>query len=258
MRTGKTWHGRVVAAGEPVKNAYFSATLPGQQSWIAGAMSSYDGTVSLQPLPPGSAFDLTVQHQDYKPFKLTNVTAASMPNEITLDPGAVIRGIVVDAEGRPVAQASIQGRPVDGKGSKWTQSKEDGTFVLSGLDANHRYSVHVNFTREHHVPGDPVEAEPGSEIRFELEAGSTIEGRIKTSDADELGNVRIIAIDAQGKQRATAWVFGPQSLAFKLSTLKKGTYTLRVLAGWGENEKVLAEVEGIETGSKDVEIRADG
>jgi hypothetical protein len=109
------------------------------------------------------------------------------------------------------------------------------------------------------VPGDPIEAQPGGEpLRFELEQGLTISGKINTRSAEELGNVRVVAIDAQGKQRATAWVFAPQRLEFKLRALRAGPYTLRLLSGWGESEETLAELAGVETGATNVEIAADG
>jgi hypothetical protein len=259
LRKGKTWHGRIVAAGEPVQGAFVSAKLANGQGWIAGGMSGKDGAISLEPLPPDGVFDLEVQHKDYKPLKMTNVTVATLSQQIPIEPGAVIRGVVVDTDGNAVVQAHLQARPVAGKGFKWAQTKEDGSFVLSGLDEQTRYSVKVSWTSDRHVPGDAIEAQPGGEeLRFELAKGYSIAGRIKTRNAEELGNIRVVAIDAKGKQRATAWVYAERQLDFKLSSLRVGTYTLRVLSGWGANEETLAELAGVEAGATDLEISADG
>ncbi|MHC4451163.1 MAG: carboxypeptidase-like regulatory domain-containing protein [Planctomycetota bacterium] len=258
-RKGKVWRGRIVVAGEPVERASVSAQFAGQNAWISSGSSAKDGSVSLENLPPSGPFDLHVKHRDYKDLKLADTTVAALPKEIALDHGAVIRGVVVDTNDKPIARANIQARPVEGTGFRWAQSKEDGSFVLGGLDEQKRYSVKISGTRDQHVPGDPIEAQPGGEpLRFELEQGLTISGKINTRSAEELGNVRVVAIDAQGKQRATAWVFAPQRLEFKLRALRAGPYTLRLLSGWGESEETLAELAGVETGATNVEIAADG
>ena len=70
--------------------------------------------------------------------------------------------------------------------------------------------------------------------------------------------VVITAIDAEGKVKATAWVWEGQGLTFTLNSLKPGSYTIKVTKGWGENAKQLAEVTGVETGETKLEIRIDG
>ena len=259
VRRGRTWTGRVLVAGQPVERAFLSAQRAGTRTGFASGLSSADGSVVLEPLPADAAFDLVVRHQEYRVLTLSGVTAATLPPEIELDPGATIEGVVVEKGGAPIAGAHVQAQAIGEKPIKWGQANDAGKFVVSGLDPAKRYRVYVAWTRERHAPGQAVEVAPGAEpLRFELEKGLTIRGKLVTRDAEKLGNVRVVACDEKGEARATAWVFAPRDLAFNLAALKKGRYTLKVISGWGDAMKLVTETDAIDAGATDVEIRADG
>ncbi|MFV8755585.1 carboxypeptidase regulatory-like domain-containing protein [Nannocystaceae bacterium ST9] len=103
--------------------------------------------------------------------------------------GQVIRGEVVDGEGRPVADASVDARPIRAGASTaigWpSRTEADGSFELAGLQPG-TYELHVR--AEQPSPDAPtlVELAPGVDldaVRIELLASGTIVGRV----VDELG-----------------------------------------------------------------------
>ncbi|MHC4953888.1 MAG: carboxypeptidase regulatory-like domain-containing protein [Planctomycetota bacterium] len=257
--------GHVVSGAGPVKGAWIRATQPGNNPsnprWIATSSSGEDGAFDLGPVPPEETFGLVVTHNDFKKLEHKGVTATTAPAELALDAGASIVGKVVDESGEPVKAANLSinavGEATSARG-KWANTKEDGSFRVGGLDAG-RYTVRVTWTREGHVTGDPIETEAGGEeVTLTVKKGRTIKGKLKVANPDTLGQVRITATDKDGNTKATAWVWGPTSTEFELRALDAGTYTIKVVRGWGDDAKTLTAVPGVESGETELEIAVDG
>jgi uncharacterized GH25 family protein len=265
LKNPQTIHGRVLSGGKPVQGAWIQATQPGptanQPRWLASVSTDKDGAFALGPLPPEERFTLKVVHNEYRPLELPDTTAATAPAEYALDTGSVITGVVVDEEGRAVANANlsvIAAGEVRSNASKWARTKEDGSFRLSGLERD-RYRVTVASTPAFHVPSEPVEIEAdGEPLRIALAPGRRIKGTLQADDPMKLGQVRIVAIDSAGTTRGTAWVWGPRSFTFTLSALPAGTYVLKVVRGWPPDEETLIEVTGVEAGEENVEVNVHG
>ncbi len=260
VKQGARVRGRVMCDGEPVAGAWIRASQSGagRALGLASATSAKDGSFELGPLPPEDPFKLSITHNEYRSYKSERVTASAVPAEFVLDGGLAVTGSVVDSDGAPIANASVSlagsGGSAQGR-SKWASTDKQGKFRLGGLDEG-RYTVRVNNTPSQHVRGDPIETEAGgSPIKFVLSKGGTIKGKLVLPNSEELTMALVTAIDADGKTKATAWIWEGQGLTFTLNSLKPGSYTIKVTKGWGENAKQLAEVTGIETGETKLEIR---
>ncbi|MHC4448585.1 MAG: carboxypeptidase regulatory-like domain-containing protein, partial [Planctomycetota bacterium] len=101
--------GIVQSEGRPVADARIQAVIEGGNN--AWAQSGPDGRFTLDQLPPGQPFQLTIRHDLYRNLVVESATASAGEQQFDLDVGRVIEGIVVDGQGRPVAGARVQIRP---------------------------------------------------------------------------------------------------------------------------------------------------
>ncbi|MCP3963781.1 MAG: carboxypeptidase regulatory-like domain-containing protein [bacterium] len=127
-------------------------------------------------------------------------------------PRPAISGLVVDAEGQPIADAEIAVRRPDPEGREterpWlTASDEDGRFELSERPTG-ILTIEV-FAREF-APAEPLELGPGEaadDLYFVLERGASLEGRVTTLGGEPVAGVRITVgrpathSDAEGAYR---------------------------------------------------------
>ena len=125
----------VTADGKPVTGARARLDGPGDEDW--NAESGDDGVAVLDGVADGE-FKLTVDHDEWRPYsgKLA-VPGDKAETVITLEAGLAITGTVLDADGKPIAEAYVNAwlmRSGNGEyNSRSGQSAADGTFRLAGL-----------------------------------------------------------------------------------------------------------------------------
>jgi protocatechuate 3,4-dioxygenase beta subunit len=71
------------------------------------------------------------------------VSVGDLDVRLVVRKGLSIEGALVDAQGQPLAQTTIEARPEEGSGNKYGFSGEDGSFKISGL-AEGTYSIYVH------------------------------------------------------------------------------------------------------------------
>ncbi|MCB1033904.1 MAG: carboxypeptidase regulatory-like domain-containing protein, partial [Acidobacteria bacterium] len=167
---------------------------------IAGALVWADDVSGMQartsprgsyhlglPSPAGS--DLLVAAAGYLPARVPPVVPGRGGAEVLLQPAVLLRGRVVDGQGRPVGDAEVRSRVVAGRrstareiatsGDSETRSDGGGAFTLGPLlpTAVHRIEARAEgFAPRSRVisPGDGVPPL----LTFVLTAGRTLQGRV--------------------------------------------------------------------------------
>lgn len=183
---------RLVAAGKPVANATIV-------SGPAVVHSAADGTVAVTGMS-------AAVHPDFVPSTLLVGPEA---RDTTLKTGVAIRGRVVDAEGQPVANATltVAGWPL-------AQSAADGTFTIAHAPAAWRGIIATDSTRagmatNTRAKSYEIKLQPAASI-----SGTTVPAAritiVSESDREDPG---FVIADAQGK--------------FVSPPLPPGRYTLR-------------------------------
>ncbi|HTG34315.1 MAG TPA: carboxypeptidase-like regulatory domain-containing protein [Thermoanaerobaculia bacterium] len=210
---GRTASGRVIdRSGQPVPGAgIFLAATTGERAPAAGdppavprgrgngvdswsAVAGADGRFTVVALPAGRV-DLRVAREG---FAAVTVRAVPIPagegpcdlGTVILEPGAEVRGAVVDREGKPVSGAEVYagkdlrrlrfatdaGVPIDRKPEATTGS--DGRFILSDLRRGERLDLEVRAAG--YRPGNAagVPAPTARPLRIVLDRGVRVAGRV--------------------------------------------------------------------------------
>jgi len=118
LAPGAAVHGLVVdPRGEPIAGAEVRAAAAQQdavqvmrphESGPVDALSAADGSFVLDDRSPGESLHLTVTHASYGTVSLPGVAVpAEAPVRVVLQPAGRVAGRAVDADGKPVAGASV-------------------------------------------------------------------------------------------------------------------------------------------------------
>jgi len=120
LRRAAPRKGRVTANGKSVAGANVIAINNDTPVW--STRSGDDGTFSI-PDPSSWASEIAIVHPDYAPQETKPRSL-----DVTLAKGEIAKGNVVDAKGRPVANARVSAGP-------WTTTTtaDDGTFTLNNV-----------------------------------------------------------------------------------------------------------------------------
>ncbi len=136
LARGGTVRVRVTTAdGKPLPGASVRLDGPGDEDW--NEESGDDGIAVLDGVADGE-LKLSVDHDEWRPYsgKLT-VPSDKAETVIALEAGLTITGTVLDADGKPIAEAYVNAwlmRSGNGESnSRSGQSAADGTFRLAGL-----------------------------------------------------------------------------------------------------------------------------
>jgi len=185
------------------------------------------GEVELAPLEPDT-YEVSVTCEDF-------VAEANYPDvvlaEVTVErqiwrvrPGLVLRGVVVDEDGGPIARSSVSARPIDVAAraqqthSSSERTDEHGRFALPGLipGTYELNSYHEDYLRPETAPQVTLVAgETPEEPRIELEAGGVVTGRVIDANQRPVPGATVEAI-------GRAWGTGDGAM-----TGDDGTFTLR-------------------------------
>lgn len=207
VNPGVRLEGRVVdPTGSPVEGATVGPDLEG--SFLAGVLSGpwaadpeaqvltdVEGRFEIADLSPGQRLGLWVTRDGYVRLHVEGLRAPAEepvePLEVVLQPGGRLEGVVTDASGNPLADASVQtGRVMrtptgpsvilPESPSGFVSTGEDGRFQVTELPPGELF---LRAEKKGFLPSEirRLEIEPGipmEEIRVVLERGATITGRV--------------------------------------------------------------------------------
>lgn len=212
LHEARALRGRAVSqAGDPVAGAGVVA-FPEETSWrewrgpppgLAEGVTGADGTFELEEVLAGPC-QLLVTASGYAPLREEGVEVPAGGGvtdlgDLVLEPESFIAGRVVDPEGAPVVDASVQAwqspRPlsrrsfVPGPGRESVTTGPDGGFRMGGVaDGEYLLKVIEDFTPVWTSP-DPIVVEgsaPVTGLEIRLPATTTLTGRLVGLEPDEL------------------------------------------------------------------------
>lgn len=147
-----TLTGKVInAAGKPLERAtvmvYHAGVKQGYSTFCPScysdcgkrALTDMEGKFTIPSLSPDLFFELLVVHDGYLPTFVTKVdpakvtpTAVLNPRHAVTDPGRVVRGVVMNARGRPLRDVVVQPQGIQGETPDGRRSSMYGT--IPGLE----------------------------------------------------------------------------------------------------------------------------
>lgn len=180
---------------------------------------------------------------------------------IELHPGAMVRGMVQDAVGKPIANALVYaGLPLRAFGSRWTHTDAAGAFTLVDLPAGT-------------VPcGAYLPPDQTARADLELQSGATVEwhptlrrretapvsGRVVDARGEGAAGWLVLAVDPIASLRSSAVATNDDG-SFAITAFARGTH-LRVSAfrsDQGTRGFPAVTVDGAEAGGAPIELHLD-
>jgi uncharacterized GH25 family protein len=262
---GAALAGRVVDdKGKPVSGARVVAAsasepLPVVDPRRDGVLTAADGSFSIATLSAGT-WRLTATAGDRAPVTSVPINVdgehARSGIEIVLAAGAVVRGVVQDKAGKPVAAADVSVVVhgfVPWRARRQAFTDDTGAFTITGLA---RRPVDVVAWHESGasaiVPVD-LAAKPDGTVTLVLDVGGAIKGTVVDRAGKPIGDAQVLAEPdwTGGTADRAAWsVRGVQETvtdqggAFAFAGLPDGTYRIRA-ARPGASEAALALSQGV-------------
>ncbi len=203
------------------------------------------GELRLEPFPAGRS-ELTLQCEGFKPVTVEVDVAAGQTvplPDLLLEPGATVRGVVVDEEGAPIAGAHLHlGDEFDRVplhvASEQSFAAADGSFSLSGVSASSGRIVAIakGFAVAVHdlsLPADLLRPDP---VRVVMRPGSTIEARVRGIGGGR-GELYIVVLEKviEGSPEPIDVAPTDEDGRVRFEHQGPGDYVLRVLGGSGES-----------------------
>jgi len=267
---GATVRGLVrTKSGATVEDAHVWARTiggaPRARGGWGGATSDRGGSYELVGLRPGSYRIEASSDQGLAPkdgFRVEVAAGATVEQDLVLEDGGSIKGIVVDETGAPVRGIDVHARLTAGGGRGWGDKKSDdaGAFVLEGLrPGDYRVTAQRGWSTTLRKPGTTDDAKQGEKVsvranqaatvRLVVEALSgTITGTVVDGTGAPVGDAFVSAAresDAAGAKNSsvgdTRWSWDEKPVltstdgAFAITKLPPGVYTIRAYRrGGGE------------------------
>ncbi|MBA3818176.1 MAG: carboxypeptidase regulatory-like domain-containing protein, partial [Deltaproteobacteria bacterium] len=288
---GATLTGRILTkGGEPVADAQVWArsvggAARGKTDW-GGDTAARDGRYELTGLKAGTfkvevSSDRGVAPKDG--YKIELAAGATVERDLVMEDAGAIKGVVVDAEGQPVANINVQARPIAGGTWGWGgdhKTDDAGAFSIESLrPGDYRVLAQRSWSDELRKPGTTDDAKQGerstvranqtASVRLVVESQrGTIRGTVVDADGKPVADAFISAAresDAAGAQKSsvqeTRWSWDERPVitgldgSFTLTRLSAGSYTVRAFRkGGGE---AIAEHVAVGTVAK-LQIKATG
>ncbi|MBI3182144.1 MAG: carboxypeptidase regulatory-like domain-containing protein [Myxococcales bacterium] len=255
-------------AKRPVPGATVSVRMSGAGVWKK-AKTGTDGRYRLSPVQGGRGW-IHVQAKGYASedsieYEIGGSGATVV--HLTLRTAAPLAGAVVDPEGRPVANASIEARwprpPEEQEDSleRWrgkadsARSDADGGFALTALDEG-EYELRV--THSDFQPGRLKASAPSQGLRIALSQGATLSGEVVDERDRPVARAQVAA-SREGEDRfAEPKTSEPTDAAgaFKISGLEEGTWSVVAVSSAGDGHKsVKARVEVRGSAAQKIKLR---
>lgn len=211
-----TLSGRVTLGGAPVAGAtlILTADLPATDIWPGGpsaapkdrvvtARAGADGSYRIKRLP-AKQWHIYVQHPGVLPHAGT-VTVSQPPAEtrfdLALQPGAIVRGRVVDPAGRPAAGVTVRLSMSENSfhyPNPRTQTDRRGDFAIAQAATGKAWLE--AYGTDGRMVADPIDVHAGESVH-----------NLALAPADDPGTVRLRVIGNHGRPLPDAWVgYGPE------------------------------------------------
>jgi uncharacterized GH25 family protein len=243
--------------GEPIAGAEVRAAAAQQEGMPilrphdngpADAVTAADGSFRIDDRSPGESVNLTITHPSYGPGSLPGVAVpAAAPVRVVLQPAGRVAGRTVDADGKPVAGATVYlseqtavsfgGQTAmvgSGRGHRGVTDDEGG-FAFEGVSPGSlRLTAQAPRYQEAELANLELKGgEDLSSLEIVLKAGATIEGRVLSPDGP-MPDAEVTVVES------SAGDFGYSSL--RARTDGDGQY----------------RIDGVPPGKRTLEARAEG
>lgn len=206
LKPGAAVAGRVVdESGRPVQGAV--VLYSGVSDWAQQAHPQFDGVVTgedgafrFAALPAGT-FRFTARHPDFGPGASEPITLDGRSERtgvvVQLEPGAVLAGTVVDADGKPVEAAAVR-VALGGRGMRFgpprqTYSGDDGRFEMRGLPRREVRVIAVHETASSEtVAVDLSERPERTDVTLSLDVTGRIAGHVVDADGEPVEGAQVM------------------------------------------------------------------
>jgi protocatechuate 3,4-dioxygenase beta subunit len=205
-----------------------------------------DGTLRVRGLLPGEfTVEVTCQGlvsaETYPRVLLVDRSVAGLRWEVTR--GQAIRGVVVDANGKPVPRVNVSASPkpdpsqprAHQTGTWGGNTDEKGGFELAGLMPG-EYLISVNVweppraTPAKPFPASLVKGKDLEGLRLELPATGEVRGSVRDTQGKPIPRANIAMYDGVHWQHTAASDDG----SFRFPFVAAGEYRLTARRGWGD------------------------
>jgi uncharacterized GH25 family protein len=199
-----------------------AADMNGTNAW-----TDMQGKFTLSGLAPG-AYRITVapwggSNQGWVLESNDAVQAGASGVRLTVVKGVSISGTVVDESGKPIAGASVNAGSAKGGQWRFSQSKEDGSFEVSGLEGS-TFTMSANAPGR--VPWQQSGVQAGATVQIVLAKGLAAKGRLLDASGKPMAGTQIALAHSDGKHNQSAATDADGN--FSVDGLVEGTYAAQV------------------------------
>lgn len=245
---GAAVSGRVVdEAGKPVAGARITAASASEPFPVVdprrdGVLSGADGKFTIPALAAGS-YRLTASDATHAAATSTPVVvdgkSARGGIELVMGAGGVIRGVVTDPAGKPVAAADVRvvtRGHVDWRPRRQAFTGDDGRFVITGLPRRPVEIVAWHPSGSSAITPADLIAKAEHELTIALEVTGAISGKVVDRAGEPVGDAQVIAEPEAtgGMDLRAVWTVRGEQLAvtdagggFRFAGLPAGSYRVR-------------------------------
>lgn len=247
-----TIEGRVTdEAGAPLDRVRVEHHAGGEARQVDAVTTDANGDYVVDGVPAGQT-TLSFARRGYQTLKKqVELTAGDTRLDVRLATGRVLTGRVVDGQGSPVPEASVEAYSQIGGGAFSTATTDSaGKFRLEGLGP---FIYQVQTSRRGLLSSEPetVDVAKTSDITIRLESGATVTGRVLGLDRSRF---REILVNAAGSGR-NAHTPVDAAGRFRLEGAPTGKIGVRAIArGESSRTSELVEIETANGGTYEVDI----
>lgn len=247
---GATIRGKVTTkSGVAVDDAPISARSVGgaaraKQGWSADR-TAHDGTYEMKGVRPGS-YKLDVEtDRGIAPrdgYKVDVAAGATLERDLVLEDGGTIKGTVIDTEGKPVVDVTVDARSMDSEWWGGTGAKTDasGAFTIDPLRPGDYRVVATRGWTALRKPGTTDDTKQGEKVKLKATQTIIVELHVESQG----GKIRGSVVDPEGKPVPDAYISAARESDAAGSNTANTVQATRGW-GWGDSDKpVLTSVDG--------------
>lgn len=186
-------------SGRPVGGVGMSFRFPHDPNQYDWVVSDPDGRYLARNLPRDAALQVTVTKDGYTRKDLpVRVSGEDQVLDLTIEPrpfGGAVAGVVLDPQGRPVADARVTNTGTSSSNIRETRTGPDGAFRLEdlyrGIMGNAQVVVHAPGFQARQFDVQPGPADRPGRATIELAIGHRLRGRVVDERGRPLEGVRV-------------------------------------------------------------------